>query len=757
MKMLKVFLLSYLLVLNNAIVMANSAVEQNSSSSESVESSDNPYEKSDLTLDDLNSAQRETQIMQKEAAKLDDGWVDSTHNVLSKPIARLALRRLGAPGFMISKYMNIRKLLNQRRCTLSQEISFAGSMLITVGDIASYVMKYKSDRDLRKEFKEDKEKIDEYMKEASLTGKKGALNTENAQNVEAEKLDVHMLSLNYLKKHEQATLKYKEFKKKFNYPAKAMHLTANIMNVHEMFAEAGASAAYYSKIEACRLRELRKKVATEQKARAQADAALSGEEAIPTKVDIETAEEQNLAASKESAPWYAKPFIWIGEKLNQAGDWVQERTEPVYSFVKDNRRGENTAQRAEGYAKEELAESNKGVSDPAQMAANSAQAVSNGFDKAASLNYMEEMIVGVVDEVRVKATKDMSSVARALIKEGSRVGTRYAVRAAVKGHEEAIDQFMRSAAGRTSIYAYNIIMTGLDIKNTEDSISYSKNKIRALEELEKKFKDEFSSVESRLNERELMSFRELFVKSLFNLFIDYAYASGTISTDNFKFCLESRDCKKPFSLFTDNVKETLVLLPEDVRKKHIDMVKNSYTINTFMKVANAKASIDSFDQSRVKRETDNLEKQHLQLINELDKRKILKRDKIIKYAEYSIQKDMAWALDLFPENTNLLSKKFASIGGLGANSLGDGAELKSLEKSVAVLEDVAYVKEVKKSNKTNVSVVTENTLLADKEYQQSMDKKFNFQGSLHTKDISIWKAIHTRYIKNYHNLHSLVE
>ena len=62
------------------------------------------------------------------------------------------------------------------------------------------------------------------------------------------------------------------------------------------------------------------------------------------------------------------------------------------------------------------------------------------------------------------------------------------------------------------------------------------------------------------------------------------------------------------------------------------------------------------------------------------------------------------------------------------------------------------VEEVKKSSKGHVSVVTENTLLTDKDYQESMNKKFNYENSFHSSDVSIWKALHSRYQKSYKRL-----
>ena len=709
MKKLVTTFLCYMLIMAPLVRAQDSAQDWNW---ENQSSNDDVSEKN---IEDIKDAQ---DFVRTDLDKSGD-WVDGAHDVLNKRVSKLLLKRLGTPGFMVSKYMNIRKLMNQPLCNLSEKLSWGGNMLNVAGDISSHVLKYVQERKLKKEFKEDKELIDKYMERNSVLSR-DSLDDED-KDVPLEKLDIHLLSLDYLHKLEKNNLKYKQFRRNFTFPAKGMHLAANIINAQELLAEAGSVGTRHIADQKCRLAYMKKKLGTDQKVAAIQEKMNNRPESLK---DINN-EEDSEKSAVDSAPFYIKPFLWIANQVGEGLSWLKDSK--VGKAIKEYGRQEKTPEKAQGL-----------------VDSGSATNISGGFDQAYSTGYIENALVSVVDRIRSK-TNTGSGEVKALVKLGSRMATRYAVRAAVKGNEEAVDKFMRSAAGRTAVYTYNIIITGYDMKQEQDSIKYSKIKIKKIKEL----KEKVSSQAMTLNDSELEQFFTQFTYELFKLFVNEAHARGNLAEeDKILFCLGSSDCSNKFILFDANVKNHLFSQQKSMQKKQVKFVKESHLISTFSKIANGKASITAFNQRKLSAEIKQYENMNNQLLKELDKRNILKKEKLSSFIEFTDKKNTKVLNKFLPKGfdlakLNIKSKPYSFFDNEDTNQI----SLKKIANNIKV-------KELKKSG-SQISFVTEDMLEDDLELSQNMNKNYKYSKNFHGKNISIWRAISTRYMKNYSKLKTL--
>ncbi len=672
----------------------------------------------DVTQKNIKDIQDAQKLVRNDLDESGD-WVDGAHDILSTRTSKLILRRLGTPGFLVSKYMNIRKLMNQPLCNLSEKLSWGGSMLNVAGDISSHVLKYVQERKLKKEFRDDKERIDKYM-ERNRVLSRDSLDEED-KDIPLEKLDIHMLSLDYLHKLETNVLKYKQFRRNFTFPAKGMHLASNIINAQELLAEAGSVGARHIADQKCRLAYMKKKLGTDQKVAAIQEKMNNRPDSLK---DIND-ERDSEKSSVDSAPFYIKPFLWIANQVNEG--LASAKNSKVGNAIQVYGRGEKTPEKAQSLV-------DGGV----------ASNISGGFDQAYSTGYIEDALVSVVDRIR-SSTNTGSGEVKALVKLGSRMATRYAVRTAVKGNEAAVDKFMRSAAGRTAVYTYNIIITGYDMKQEQDSIKYSKIKIEQIKELKKKV----SSQTVSLNDVELQQFFVQFTYDLFELLVNEAHARGNLADeDKLLFCLDSNNCSNKFILFDGNVKNHLFSQSKSMQKKQVKFVKESHLISTFSKIANGKAPITAFNQKRLSEEITKYENMNNQLLKELDKRNILKKEKLSSFVEFADKQNTKVLNQFLPKGFDLaqLNSKSRPMSFFEDEDT-YGISLKKIANKIKA-------KELKKSG-SQISFVTEDMLEDDLELTQNMSKNYKYSKNFHGKNVSIWRAISTRYMKNYSKLKTL--
>lgn len=725
MRRLLILAISYSMIFSPIMVQAEESGDQTpinfteTDSSYNSDDRDGGFSDSDVTDDNMKDLKDAKGLTQSQLDKNGD-WIDGAHEILDKPVARLALRRLGTPGFMVSKYMNIRKLMNQPLCNLSEKLSWGGSMLNVVGDISSHVLKFIQERKLKKEFKEDKARIDEYMKSAKILSRESL--GEEYKDVPLEKLDIHLLSLDYMLKYEKANLKYKNFRKKFSLPSKGLHLASSIVNASEMLAETSSVGTKVLADQNCRLAHMKKKLSIEQQQAVQTKMANRPDS---VRKDVKSPSQRRWKA-QENAPWYLKPFLWVGASLGDAGDWL--KTSKVGEAIDTYRKQEKLDDKAS-----RLTDSG------------SATDLAQGFNQAYSTNYVENALVEVVDRMREKSNWGQGKT-KPLAKLGSRMATRYAVRTAIKGNEALVDKYMRTAAGRVAVYAFNIVITAKDVKQELESIKYSKEKIARIEELKKKVANDTVTFKHFDAEK----FHFYFAKTLFNLIIDNAHARGQLEPeDRLLFCLGGGDsCQDKFVLYDKNVKNHLFSLPKDFQKKQLEFVKSSHIISNFNKVANGKAPITSFNQSIMKKEIEKYEKVNKKLMNELDKKNLIKKKKVESFIKFSNRSNTSFLDKLLPEDVNFENSNGVRISeNLGSSSFLPNLSLKRIKANI---KGEKMLKE-----KSSVSYMTKDMLEDDSELEESMSKTFKYSANFHEKSTSLWKAISMRYRKNYSKLKSL--
>ncbi len=146
---------------------------------------------------------------------------------LARPISKYALKKMGTPGFLLSKYMTYRKLLSSSRCTTSEKLNFAGNLLTLAGDITNHILTIKYSSELKKKFEGKREAIKEYTKSRNN-------NLQNAPKETGEHAGTQVLAFDYAIETEEYTQKRLETLRYFKYPALALFLSANILNAKEL-------------------------------------------------------------------------------------------------------------------------------------------------------------------------------------------------------------------------------------------------------------------------------------------------------------------------------------------------------------------------------------------------------------------------------------------------------------------------------------------------------------------------------------------
>lgn len=506
---------------------------------------------------------------------------------IAKPISKYALQKMGTPGFMISKYMNYRKLLTASRCTTSEKLNFAANLLTLAGDITNHILSLKYAEKLKDEFGEKKKEIKKYLEE----------NKDNILSVpreSGERANLQMMAYDYAIKTEEYTEARLEVLKKFKYPALALFLTANIINAKEALAETGTLGAYSAAVQACKTAELVPRKIADQ--------------AIDKTSDIGIAADAADAAVKagSKAPFYLRAF-----------QKIKDTVEPVVKTISD--------------AKSKLnAKSEKNVQSY------------GGLGPLTSANYAEEMIVGVIASVRGRSNE--KGLGNAIKNEAIDIGLRVAVRMAVKANITAVDGFMRTSVGRGVVYAYNIWVMYSEFDSLRDQTADARMKAGALREARARFSEETAVTDSGSVRKD---FEEIF-QTVVTALIQEAHAADPEALPEIgpvNLCL-GESCEQPI-VFREHsgIDSKLPLtLQDDIRNR----MKTSYSISGAQKFARGEIPIQDLDQNSVKEEILLLEKELNALSNELDKKKIQTWDQWQLEEEKIVAADLKWYASLMP-------------------------------------------------------------------------------------------------------------
>lgn len=621
---------------------------------------------------------------------------------LARPISYYLLKRMGTTGFLLSKYMNYRKQLTQPRCTLSQNLAYASYMLMLIGDIADHVILYKNARDLKKEYSDKMGVIDQQLgsnKELNNNINQQALPT---QNSDPNPLGDQFLAIDYLIAKTEKDLKRQKVITYFKYPALAMQLTANLINITEMFAETTSFGAYIAEVNACITSQKPKTTADELKIQAESEAKGSADNFRKLKKEY-----------YDEAPWYLKPFSWLALKLDKPNRAIKE-----YRGGLDG----SAASKLE-YAQEAKAQGGDMVSavDPHQSAA-----------------YAEEMIVGIITQMKKKST-DLQDIA-----------IRLTVRKLIKSNIVAVDGLMRSATGRFVVYAYNLWVMYSDFENTKKNIEITKERIAFL----KSYRDKIRSLTkttssffyrphkyySDVNAEKVMSWVQ-------NVLLGQAFANNNDLLEdvaNLKLCISDTSCKEKFDLLKDaNVQKTFNSLPLQLQKSQLDNVRNSYSVVNFVKFSRGDVGIQVFDVDRVEKEIKEKENEVNKKFEELQKIKHVNLKEVLKHEQMLVEKDLQTygqflRPDFNQESNSVLEKSQFQMPELANSS-------KNKEQPLSV---PAFVGPEVKIVSSEVLAVqdAQNTSATKPEIE---NEKYEFNSDIHIKEDNIFEIIHYRYLKRY--------
>lgn len=635
-----------------------------------------------------------------EGATLIENWNSGdlgVHKELAKPISKELLARAGKPGFFISKFLNYRKQLSSPTCTMSQKLSYAANLLTLAGDVVLFVLTTKQNKALQNKFKEKISVVENYSKNHDLTQ-----TTEKSK----EAPDVQMMAFDYSIEKEEQELKRLKVLQSFKYPALALHLGSNILNAKEALAEASSSGTAAAAANTCM---------TAQKAKTTATTAA---------VDAASSKASNAApAAPGEAPWYVKPFMWLGEKF----DAVKNS-----SIVQGAR--ENIKELRE--KKQEIYQYKKGIdaekSGKEYAYTSKDGSVVNGMSAANSASYAEEMIVGVIFQLKKPSEYGKNKIVNSLGKDAEVIAIRYVVRKMVKANIEIVDKFMRSAVGRHVVYAYNIWVLYSEFDQMQAQVKVVKQKIAKLKEIRARL--------GGVTSWTLPGFKEEYAlaqKIFADLIAGEAWAEIIPSSEYRveKMCLGAESCDQKFQFLDENTNAYFRKLSPGAQDAQQIFLSESYTLKQVNAVMAGKISVSDLDLNKVAAEIKVRESQVEQHHKLLLKKGILKKDDLSKFEKTIIGNDYKAYAPLMKEGFHR-EELYASLAPVDFPKM----EARKDEAKTVPLSSAAEEK------KTEVILQSTNEAK-----ENNPDAKFDIN-FIQSDKVDIWQVIHSRYMKHYHRL-----
>lgn len=605
----------------------------------------------------------------------------------ARPISKFVFEKMGEPGFYLSKYMSYRKMVNTPTCTTSQKLNYYATMITFFGDIATHVYSWKSGKDLKKEYGSQMSLIKGYSDKIA--------SGEVVESSQKPSKDIQILAYDYMIKVEEINLKRLNLLRMIKYPALAMYAVAQILNIAEELAETSSAGAYTVKMNACHAANEPKRAVAEAKTEAQTNAGQS----TPAE------------AKKDDTPWYLKPFMWIksaGETVRGWGKAVDEKIKPAKEFRSEY--GSNVSR------------GDKKLEDQYSYTDSSGNKV-DGLSALNSASYAEQMITDSLLSMlsnKIDET-NLSGMKKAVTKEATYLGVRYAVRSMIKANIATVDKFMRSAIGRTVVYAYNAYVLIQDFINTEKEIKIAKEKIKLYKNLRAEVT---STVYIPLSEK----FLNKYVMESFRLLLGVAHANVEESSVERlpKFVLldnggKIEDVKKEIELSLKN-------LPENYQKDSLATISGSYGTMAGLDVLNGKKSISDLDQNLILADFNKNSLLVDQKYEQLEKKKLLDTKNFEAYEA---------------KNLKEVETLVASVGG----------NLELFNKSVAKKEDVAKSfisnssenkKEVENKKNEVVTFESSQKVENNKPVEEHKEAKFEME-FINNKEQNIWEIISNRY------------
>lgn len=633
------------------------------------------------------AAKHESDLIDK-ANDFTDGKSGVSRTV-ARPISKYVLQKMGTPGFLVSKFMAYRKVMNQPLCTTSEKLNFAATLLTLAGDVTNHVLAWKHKEKLKKEFSGKSDGVKEYLKSTD--------DILAAPQETGELRDVQLMALDYSIRSEELELERLKVLKMFKYPALALYLTANILNAQEALAEGSSFGTYLAEVNACHEAHKPKTVANEAKTEAEAAKGI----------------EAAKSASPEEPAWYIKPFLWIGGKAKEAGSYLKEKGNDI--------KNTETFQTVSSGTKK------MDVQDE------SLQSDYGGVSPLSSANYAEEMIVGVVSGLRNEKKK--SSIGDKVKSEVIDIGIRLAVRKVVKLNIEAVDKFMRSSIGRNVVYAYNLWVIYSEFDQMQKQIKNTRTKIAALKEIRGRYTSSSESQTVTQTVRE--EFNEIYQVVLNNLIMDaYAANPDPEFINSIKMCLGVENCSQKQTFLDANVKASLIKLPTSVRDHHINFLKGSYSFKAVQQFNNGKISIQSINQTQVQKEITQYESEVERLADLMDKKNIFKKSKYKVYEEKLLNDDYKWYSELMRPDFN----QVGLMASVGPQFSLPKVENKSHDFTIENSEVESQTKETKVTDHKALEAVR-----LENKYNEVMKAEFDWDDIHKQSERNIWDIISNRY------------
>lgn len=614
---------------------------------------------------------------------------------VARPLSKYLIKQAGSPGFFISKYMNYRKQMNKPICSTSAKLNHVGYMLTLTSDITNHVITWKNGRDLKKEFQGDEKELESYALENKL-------GEDRNQELSKEKADVHLRAIDYQIKWESLEQKRLNLYRILKYPALGLFLTSQILTTQEMLAEASTSGTAKAAEESCWNTQKVVKEAEEKKTEALNDAGAK---------EVVVAE----AGEDKPTPWYLKPFMWMGEQVRGARDYLKEKGKEIrktdtYKTLSSHRRGQKKESEFDSSG-----EAKANVKDIRE-------------DNSAA--YAEEMIINVIEEF--KGEDKSRGIGGKLKSEAIDIGTRYAVRSLLKTQREAVDKFMRSPTGRYLVIGQNVYIIYSDFSSIEAQVKYSKEKKKTLEYLKRKYTgklpiEETSSIDSE--------YQKIFLSVLKALAPEvYAVVDGDELRNDLKLCFSPGKCDKPYQFFSEDMKKVFRSYPDDYQKKIGETLKASYALEHFMSTQSNNIAFANYDMKKMK---DSIARD-VKIVEEnavlLDEKKMVPRGQIEKQARL----DFGTYHNFY---ATLLRPDFNTIGFTEVSRI---KKLSQIKSSKEVLSTQGQV-EVPKLQ------VSGNEIEEDIDLSEIEKKRFQYN-MFYKKEDNIWQKIHQRYKKKYKDL-----
>lgn len=625
---------------------------------------------------------------------------------IARPVSNYLLKRMGTPGFLISKYMNYRKQLTQPRCSISEKMSFASYILLLLGDIGDHVITIKNKKALEKDFSEKKALIDQQLASKEFMNDVRNQKITPDKNKSESTTDIQILTLDFMIEMEEKDLRRRELVATFKYPALALQLATNIINITELVAETSSLGIYAAKINACKTAGTPKKTLDELKIQAAQEKAAAQEKIIKR-----TARLENM---NKDTPWYLKPFMWLAMKINGQSENIGK--------LNDFRKGVNgTAKSQVEYAE-------------AANAQKAGSADLNAVNPAQSASYAEEMIVGIITQN--KKESDEKGIKGKIVDDASDMAIRFAVRKLVKANIAAIDGFLRSATGRVLVYSYNLWVIYTDFHDTKEAIDVTKARISALKSYKEKFIKETSTVFSPRHLRQIKDNTVQVISWLQDVLIQKAVANNnknSINQGEVKLCISDSNCKVKFDLLRDPiVQETFNSLPTQVQQSQLAVIKNSYSANRFVAFSRGEISLQQFDLQEIQQEIAQKEIQINKQFIELEKRKIININALLNYERSVIESDMnVYQQFMRPDfNLNPMTK----------------------DRRIDFVDLVPEKNQLQSA--TSAPVFQADSALTAKTIPETQIPNYNFNSSMdvHHEEKDLFEIIHKSYLKHYHQL-----